>query len=116
MTDIDQAIETIRRWEAEATLDPALQGHEREVTQARDNLAALGRNCILRCMEALKAPASCVNCGHEHYGKSCATTFEVRGCSEGPIRSNPCNCKSFYSYRNAALALVAQQVEELKRL
>ena len=76
MTDIDQAIETIRRWQENYP-------HHLGWCEGCLSLAALGRNCLLPLVEAL--------------AKIAPLTQAI------PL-----------SRQRAALALVAQQMEELK--
>ena len=118
MTDIDQALETIRQWEAEASAQPwvarggrlsraggakkigafhrnQIHGITVEERAANARLATLGRNCILPLVEALEYLATECACG--------IVTPPEEGCV--------CPCH----VADAALALVAEQAGALKQ-
>ena len=109
MTDIDQAIETIRRWES---------GQCNCLHDFCDcdchRLATLGRNCILPLVEALRAlhdATDTINTETSLPGRYCrACRTHTFNAEEGVVHEQSCGL----ALARRTLAQVARQVEEVK--
>jgi len=107
----DEAIEMIRQWEVEARHthgSARIRGCSR--CEAHTKLSALGRNCILPLMEVAD--------GYEQWEAAMLESQEAWAYGR---RALPLLTQELWDMllalqgqRNAALALVAQQVEKLK--
>ncbi|HLE80735.1 MAG TPA: hypothetical protein VJA25_05550 [Dehalococcoidia bacterium] len=117
MTDIDKAIATLRKWEERAsghyTDDDPPHG-SCEGCRAKSKLAALGRNCILPLVEALRAlhdATDTINTETSLPGRYCrACRTHTFNAEEGVVHEQSCGL----ALARRTLAQVARQVEEVK--